>query len=647
LEPVPRDVRTRSLAGEVFIAVVLIGVLYFARQIIEPIALAILLSFVLSPAVVRLRRLGLPQVPSVMVVVILTFILLGGVAAVIGSQLTQLAGDLPKYQTTLEEKANTLRSAVASGSFRKIGEFLSGLNKEMSKPPPAPPETTHGPAPSLTAGATPPAPAPVPVVVQQPEPPTIQVITNVLTPLLEPLAMIGIVAIFVIFILLQRQDLRDRLIWLAGSRDLRRATVAIDDAVERLSRYFLAQTAINLSFGVIIGSGLWLIGIPNPVLWGVLAALLRFVPYVGTIIATALPLALAAAVDPGWSKALWGLGLFMVVELTLSQAVEPVVYGRSTGLSPIAVITAAAFWTWLWGPIGLLLSTPLTLLIVVLGQHVDQLAFLAILLGDTPALSPAERFFQRVTSGNADEAAEQGERFLKEQQALAMFYDEIALQGLRLAQIEANRGTMDLESLREMAATVEEVVENFAPQEAKPPADRPAVEAAGAAEPQPAAEARGDIKPEWQVETPVLCIAGRSPLDEAVAAMFRQLMANDGFGVRIASYGAASSARIFKLDTEGAAMMCLSYLAVDGSPTHTRFLIRRLRRRAPGIKILACFWTYEEALGGGSLEELRSETGADFVATTLQDAVAICTREARQGALETDAALPDRPREIA
>jgi len=245
----------------------------------------------------------------------------------------------------------------------------------------------------------------------------------------------------VIFFLLQRQDLRDRFIRLAGARDLRRTTLALDDAGHRLSSYLLTQTGINTSVGVLVGTGLWFIGVPNPALWGILTMLLRFVPYIGPVVAVAFPAALAVAVDPGWAMMFWAIGLFLVVELVTGYVIEPWLYGHSMGLSGVAVLVAAAFWTLLWGPIGLLLSTPLTMCLVVLGRHVEHLQFLEVLLGDRHPLAPEERFYQRILADDPDEAAHQAEAFLKDK-PLSVYYDEVAIRGLALAQLHL-RGRSD------------------------------------------------------------------------------------------------------------------------------------------------------------------------------------------------------------
>ncbi|MFC7554050.1 AI-2E family transporter [Pseudoroseomonas wenyumeiae] len=250
--------------------------------------------------------------------------------------------------------------------------------------------------------------------VHQPQPTPLEMVKTYLSPVLSPLAHIGIILIVTIFVLLQREDLRDRLIRLFGSSDLHRTTVAMDDAAYRLSRYFLTQVAINASFGFIIGLGLMIIGLPSPILWGILAGLLRFVPYVGAILGALLPVALAAAVDPGWSMMIWTAALFLAIEPVIGHIIEPLAYGHSTGMSPVSVVLAAIFWSWIWGPIGLLLSTPLTLCLVVLGRHIDRLEFLDVILGDRPALTPVENFYQRTLAGDPDEAQEQAELLLKD-----------------------------------------------------------------------------------------------------------------------------------------------------------------------------------------------------------------------------------------
>jgi predicted PurR-regulated permease PerM len=285
-------------------------------------------------------------------------------------------------------------------------------------------------SPATPAVALKPADRPIPVEVRQPDAGALQTLAALISPLIHPLETTGIVVIFIIFILLQRQDLRNRLVRLAGSRDLQRTTAAIDDAAQRLSKLFLTQLALNAGFGLVIGVGVWFIGVPSAALWGMLAMVLRFVPYIGPPIAAIFPLVLAAAVGAGWGMVLWTAALFLVVESIVGQAIEPIVFGHSTGLSPVAIIASATFWTWLWGPIGLILATPLTVCLVVLGRHVDRFKFLDVMLGDQPPLTPPELAYQRMLAGDSDEAADQAEEFLKEKPLLA-YYEEVLVEALK------------------------------------------------------------------------------------------------------------------------------------------------------------------------------------------------------------------------
>jgi predicted PurR-regulated permease PerM len=345
----------------------------------------------------------------------------------VAQQVTQIAQKLPQYQFNIESKISSVRAAAGGGTMERISNFFRDINQEIQKKEksPQPPQLQPKEEP----------PKPTPVEIRQPEPTPLQVIRQILEPLVDPMTTAGLVVLFVIFFLLQRQDLRARLIRLAGSHDLQRTTDAINDGAYRLSRYFLAQTMLNVLFGTIVGAGLTFIGLPNPVLFGILAMMLRFVPYLGAFIAAALPTTLAIAVDPGWSMALLTAALFSVLEPIIGQVLEPLVYGHSTGLTPVAIIISATFWTWLWGPIGLLLSTPLTVCLGVVGRHIPGLEFLDIMIGDEPPLTPAQSFYQRALAGDIDEAVDQAEQSLRDH-SLSCVYDEVGLKALILAQID-------------------------------------------------------------------------------------------------------------------------------------------------------------------------------------------------------------------
>ncbi len=351
--------------------------------------------------------------------------------------------------------------------------------------------------------------------------------------MLHPLATTGLILIFTIFILMQREDLRNRAIRLIGPGDLRRTTAAIDDATSRLSKFFLAQLALNIAFGLVIGLGLGFIGVPSPTLFGVLAAILRFVPYIGAAISALLPVILAAAVDPGWSMVISTVALFLVVEPLCGHVIEPLLYGHSTGISPVAVILSATIWTFLWGPIGLVLATPLTVCLVVLGRHVDRLWYLDVLLGDRPALAPSEIFYQRMLANDPAEAIEQGRQFLKER-ALVTYYDQVVQAGLLLAQEDLSRGTLVRERQEEVGTAIRAVVARLgtlpvarrARRKTSRGADTETAAALDAVGPdrQEAAIVLGreDLAPAWRGAKPVLCVSSRGPFDEAATLMLSQ-----------------------------------------------------------------------------------------------------------------------------
>ena len=440
-------------------ALLVMAVLYFGQELLVPLVLAVLLSFVLAPVVRGLRRVAIPRPVAVVVTVLLACAIFLGIGALVGRQASLLAENLPTYQATIGQKLSGLQSAGGlldrvSGAVQAMGR---GIGNEGEAPAKASPTSRTE------------APAPIPVEVHAPDPTAMEMLRRVAEPLIGPLATAGIVVILVIFILLYREDLRDRLIRLAGARDLHRTMAAMDDAAYRLSRFFLAQTGMNTAFGLLISGALWLIGVPNPLLWGFVAALMRFVPFIGVFVTVTGPILMALAVDPGWTMLVWVLVLFGVSELLMGQVFEPLVFGHSTGLSPIAVIAAATFWTWLWGPIGLLLAVPLTVCLVVLGRHVERLEFLEVMLGDQPPLDPEETFYQRALAGDASALAEQAERCLKEK-PLAEYLDAVALPALRLAQADAVHGTLQPERREALVRSVELLVEDLEEEEDPEPA---------------------------------------------------------------------------------------------------------------------------------------------------------------------------------
>jgi len=622
-----------SLVGAValaILAVIIVTALYVGREIFVPVALAILLSFVLASPVSVLQRMRVPRGLAVVGVVLFAFAIIFALGSLIATQLNRLAGDLPRYQATIQSKIQSVRGVTGgSSTLERAAGMLQDLGKELDKPKPGLSAKTVPPLGSRPV-------APVPVEVLQPDPGALESLRSLIAPLVSPLATTGIIVIFVIFILIQREDLRNRLIRLAGSHDLQRTTAALDDAAARLSRLFLNQLLINTGFGVLIGAGLWLIGIPSATLWGILATVLRFVPYIGSVIAAAFPLALAVAVDPGWSMLAWTAVLFFVAEPVIGQVVEPMVYGRSTGLSPVAVVVSATFWTALWGPIGLVLATPLTVCLVVLGRHVDRLAFLDVMFGDQPALSPPEIFYQRMLAGDPAEATEKAEEFLKER-SLSSYYDEVAIKGLQLAQADLDREALDQTRLVRIRETVLEFTDDLSEQTDKEPVgERPTSDAEAAAAVEAAAIEpvhgdlpilqREELPLEWRSDNPVLCIAGRTPLDEAAAIMFAQLCNVHGLRTRVEGPEALSTNNIFRLEADGVALVCLAYLNAT-NPAQIRYAVRRLRRKLPRARIMVGLWTGIDS--AESIATILESSKADTVASTLREAVRICIDSVR------------------
>ena len=604
------------------VGVVTVAALYLARDVLVPIMLAVLLSFILSPVVELLRRLRLPRLPAVVLAVVLALGVFGALATVIGTQVASLAADAPRYAVTIEQKARVIRTSTVG----RLPAMLGALGHQLDRASgglTTPTRVTTGPRALRTA------PPPLPVEVRTPPLSPIALMREVLSPIVGPLETTGIVVIVAIFILLQREDLRDRLIRIFGATDLHRTTTAMDDAAARLSRYFLTQVAINAAFGLIIGIGLYFINVPSPALWGVLAGLLRFLPYVGAALAALPPLLLAAAVGPDWTMSFWVVGLFLIIEPIIGYAIEPMVYGHSTGLSPVAVIVSAIFWTWLWGPIGLILSTPLTLCLVVLGRHVKRLEFLDVMLGDRPALTPVESFYQRMLAGDPDEALDQAETLLGDR-ALSSYYDEVAVKGLSLAAADCLRGVLDDARLDRVRRASIALIGDLAgyddtdpsPSRATPGSSRSLAEKALPSE---AAPVDADHPPSaaWQAKGAVLCVAGRGPLDDVAATMLAQLLGKHGLGARTASFADVSREQIAMLNVAGVLAVAVVYLEVEGVPAHLRTMLRRLHDRLPGVPVVVSLW--QPAPGSNERPD------ADRIAATLRTAVIDCRDIAAAG----------------
>ncbi|MFC0408026.1 AI-2E family transporter [Roseomonas elaeocarpi] len=585
-------VATSGLVTLMASALVITG-LYFGRDLLVPLVLAVLLAFVLAPVVRLLRSLHIARAPAVLVAVVLAFALLLGIGLAVSRQATVLAGNLPEYQLAIRGKVRMLRLDEVT---QQIGMLLRGGA-----------EPTVVPASSARADAY------ARAVLQQ-EPSPLQLARSLAEPLLKPLATTGIVIVFTIFVLLYREDLRDRLIRLAGSRDLHRTMAAMNDAAYRLSRYFLAQVALNASYGLFIGTGLWLIGLPTPVLWGILAGVMRFVPFVGTPIAVIPPILLAMAVDPGWSMALYVLALFLLSAPLMGQALEPLLYSHSTGLSPISVILAATFWAFMWGPVGLLLATPLTVCLVVLGRHVERLEFLDVMLGDRPPLRLEETFYQRALEGDADGLVAQAKQQMR-LAPLATYYDEVAMRGLVLAQSDWAREVLEPERLDSLRHQIVALLDDL---DEMPELFHPPVVPGDPEEDVPVA---GSMAPSWQADGAVLFIAGRGQFDDLTAEMAAQIFRRQGFGARAESNSILETSSLERLDPDVVRLCCLSVLEEGSSAASVRHFVRRLRRRLPEARVIIGLW--HAPADSTMLSTLRAEGPGETITTSLREAATL------------------------
>ena len=574
---------------------ILVAAIYFGRDLFVPLTLAVLLAFVLAPVVRVLRRARIGRAPSVMVAVVLGFALLLGVGLAVSRQAAEVVGNLPAYQVAVQGKLRSLRLDESLGQFETLLRDLGALGARS-------PGGTGAGAGGRAVRTPPDAGG---------DASSLEIARSVAEPLLKPLATTGIVVVFTVVVLLYREDLRDRLIRLAGARDLHRTMAAMNDAAYRLSRLFLTQVALNASYGVLVGVGLWLVGLPNPVLWGILAGVMRFVPFVGTPIAVLPPVLLAMAVDPGWSLVLSVAGLFLVATPVMGQVLEPLLFGHSTGLSPVSVMLSAIFWAWMWGPVGLLLATPLTVCLVVLGRHIERLEFLEVMLGDRPPLAPAETFYQRALEGDADGLVDQARAQLRDA-SLAAYYDEVALRGLAFAQRDWSREVLEPERLDALRRPVTLLLEDLRDDDGL----------------LPEAAEREAVAPAWAREGAVVCIGGRGQFDDLAAEMAAQVLRGRGLGALAESNAVLDTANLGRLDPARIRLCCLSVLEEGNSAAGVRHFLRRLRRQLPEARIMVALWHAPSE--SPMLAALRGEGLGETITTSLGEATALCQALAAQ-----------------
>jgi predicted PurR-regulated permease PerM len=568
--------------------VLIVACLYWAKPVLIPIALAVLLTFLLNPVVNALHSRGLPRTPAVLVVVVLVFSLVGGIGWTVMRQLTALAYELPRYQENLKQKISDLRELGTSPVIDRVLRTIKEVTGELQRAPRPKLEPLAGG--ELKVGPKEEPEKPVPVVVQSPS------VLWQLPSLLESLATAGLVIVLVIFILIRHADLRSRLLHLAGYNHLTTATKAVDEASQRISRYLLMQSIINGSFGLAAGLGFFLIGVPYALLWGFLAAVLRFIPYLGPPIAAILPSAMSLAVFPGWQLPLLVIGLIVVLELASNMIMEPLLYGQSAGVSEVALLIAVAFWTWLWGPVGLILATPLTVCLGVLGKYIPQMGFVGVLLGDESVMESPANYYQRLVAHDQDEAAALVEEYLQTHTVEAL-YDDVLIPALSAAKRDRELETLTDEDMQFIIHATRAIVDDL-----------------GMRQPQPLTSSL--ITPAATPSPHILGCPAHDAADELALLMLQQLLGATQYTMSIVSAEMLTAEVVSTVDQLHIRLICIAALP-PGAVTPTRYLCKRLRARFPDCKIVVGRWGLRE--DGDKPQVFLREAGADEVGTTLHE----------------------------
>jgi predicted PurR-regulated permease PerM len=556
------------------IALVVAG-LYWLQAVLIPLALAVLLSFLLSPVVSTLQRRGLGRVPSVLVTVLLALSILGGIGWTLTRQVVTLADELPQYRLNIHHRIADLRGASKGGTMEKVQKAVEDLVGEIQK--------------TDTLDVT--RQKPVAVVLEAPS------ILVHLPNLLQALASAGVVAVLVIFMLLERRELRDRVILLIGYRRMTATTRALDEAGARISRYLLMQSIINGGFGVAVGLGLFLIGVPYAVTWGSLAAALRFIPYLGAFVAMLLPLALSLAVFPGWLQPALVVGLFLVLEPITGSVMEPWLYGQSAGVSQVALLIALTFWTWLWGPAGLLMATPLTVCLVVLGKHLPALGFIVVLMGDRPVIEAKARYYQRLLARDQDEASDIVEAYVNTDGRESV-YDMVLLPALYYAKQDRDRGLLSEGDAQFVGQATREILDVLAH-------DAPA----------PSEGDPGD-RPGTDTRVRIVGCPARDEADVLALEMVRHLLDSARYRMEVSRPGMLVAEVLAWVDLHRPALLCIGAVA-PGGLSQARHLCKRLRSQYPELKIVVGRWGLHDEQDADRQHLLAA--GADHVETTVLD----------------------------
>jgi predicted PurR-regulated permease PerM/methylmalonyl-CoA mutase cobalamin-binding subunit len=581
----------------------LVATLYFTRPILIPLALAALFTFLLSPLVTRIER-WIGRIAAVLVVVTMIFTVTSLTGWVLTRQFVDLATKLPDYKVNIQTKLRSFKVPTGSAVSR-----LSKTVEELKKDLPGAASPTVVPTPGKPESATIPVNAAhgVPAqVVETSKASPMELAQTVIAPLLGPLGTGALVSLLLICMLLQREDLRSRLIRLIGQGRMGATTRAMDDAGARVSRYLLMQLVVNVTYGIAIAVGFYFIGVPNAVLWGVFSTVMRFIPYIGPWIAAVFPIMLSLAVSTSWTMPLLTIGLFVVLELLSNNLMEPWLYGSSTGVSSIALFVAAVFWTWLWGPVGLVLATPLTVCLVVMGRHVPRLRFLSIVLSDEEALTPAEECYHRLLAGDLNEAGELVDSYVKAN-SLTALYDSVLIPVVTSAEMDHRREALDDEQRAAVEQGVRDIVEDLGTRpapESKIDADLAVAEHTPPPAPAPAVR--------------VYCLPARADRDELAGEMLAHVLREQGFHPGNAPAKLVAGDLVKTVGQADVDAVCISVVA-PSTVIHARYLCTKLRAQSRDLKIAVGLWGATENIAEAA-QRLRA-SGADEVVTTLADAV--------------------------
>lgn len=547
-EKISAQPQNQNVVNGLIIFLSICAILYFGQQILIPIVLAVLLSLLLSPLVRMLQKLRVPKAPAIVGVVFVAFALLFGVAAVVATTLTNLAGDLPQYESNLRDKARSLKFATSGGdTMEKAANVLHDLQTELQRP-------------VQTPGTAPVSVKAIPVEVRQSNFGPLDPVISIASLLIHPMTELGIVILMVVLILFNKEDLRNRFIRLLGTGDLSRTTLALDEAGRRLSKLFTAQILVNAATGAFIATALALIGIPGAILWGVLTAILRFVPYVGTLLSAVFPIIIASAIGDGWTLAAMTAGTVIAAEALVGQILEPLFFGKMTGLSPVAIVAAAAFWAALWGPIGLILATPMTIALLVIGHNIKSLDFFEVLLGSEEVLAPDHAFYQRMLASDPIEAAEFADEFIRDKK-LEEYFNTVAIPGLILAQQDQLRGILSNERQTAIAATFSEMLDDVL----------------------------GDLDKAVPSSPAVLLVSAPGALNFAATLAFSALLKDRNIPHLMLAQDAISPGKAIAADIGQCQFFCLCYLT---SPTQAKhnYLLRRVATMAGAATVLGVAW---------------------------------------------------------